>query len=173
MNDLLLLHERRCQTFALFERLLKSRLQDEISDAAYAGKANELATSFAAISVAVRELQARNSSLGKVIDRLQSHEQEHWKCVLELHRVELALNSAEQRAASAAVDNDENETHHVDAHSHGTCSHVQHNNNDNNNETNDDDDDEVHALHRIRSELIDRRNALREEIQDLLDDARE
>jgi hypothetical protein len=162
VEELFALHEQRCQTFALFERLLKSRLQDAISDAAYVGKAADVAATFSAISVAVRELQARHSSLVGIIDRVQSYEQQHWACVLELHGVELALSKAkaleaEEAAAAAAV----------------TCDHAHHAHGEETPQSRVDTNDEVHVLERQRSTLIARRNKLRELIQDVVDDARE
>jgi hypothetical protein len=170
VEELFALHEQRCQTFALFERLLKSRLQDAISDAAYVGKAADIAATFSAISVAVRELQARpHSALVGIIDRMQAYEQQHWACVLELHAVELALSKV--KALEEAAEAEAETTAAV------TCDHAHHAHAEQEHTTAPqspvDTNDEVHVLERQKSTLISRRDQLRELIQDIVDDARE
>jgi hypothetical protein len=142
--------------------LLRSRLDNNISEAAYTGKAKDYADEFARISSAVRQLQKDHHELDAVIERLQMAEKQHWGIVLELHRVELALAKHSQNVVETEHDDEHNHHHHHHHHHHHDA-----------NDDDDADDDEGgdwHVMRRQRSELISRRIAVQETIMEVLDD---
>jgi exonuclease VII small subunit len=99
--------------------LLRSRLDNNISEAAYTGKAKDYADEFARISSAVRQLERDHPALHNVIDRLQREEKEHWTIVLELQRVELALvKHVQKEAEEEELEATEHHHHHHHQHHH-------------------------------------------------------
>lgn len=141
---------------------MRSRLDKNISEAAYTGKAKDYADEFARISSAVRQLQREQPALHNVIDRLQSEEKRHWAIVLELHRVELALGKHRQKEEDDEQQQQLEDNHQQQHHHHHHHEQV---------ESNDDDDVvDWHVLQRQRSELISKRSDVQESIMEVLDD---